>query len=88
MADHPETLDTSRRPERLPGATKRTLVSVGVVGAVLLFADVFIEKHSPFAIEHTIGFYALAGFAGVLVMMAGARLVSALLSKGETYYDA
>jgi uncharacterized membrane protein len=65
----------------------RLLIGLAVVCALLTFADLFIHKHGPFAIEHMLGFYGWLGLVASVVVVVLARAVRAVLMRPEDYYD-
>ena len=70
-----------------PANIEKIWRSVCVVCGLLLGADLFYAKHSRFAYEEIIGFYAFFGFvAFCFVVLAGKRLRTVLM-RGEDYYD-
>jgi hypothetical protein len=58
-----------------------------VVCAVLLAIDVFVPKHSPFAIEHVFGFYGVFGFVACVALVLIAKQLRRVLMRSEDYYD-
>ena len=55
--------------------------------ALLVIIDPFVHKHGPFMIEHAWGFYAICGLFASIGLMFAAKLLRALLTKPEDYYD-
>ena len=55
--------------------------------ALLLIIDVFVHKHSPFAIEYFPGFYAIYGFMACVGLVLVAKWLRKFLMRSETYYD-
>ena len=65
------------------------LVKALVAVCVLLFiADAFYHKHSYFAVEDFLGFYAFLGFAICVVVVLAAKGLRVFLMRSEDYYDA
>lgn len=48
--------------------------------------DFFMHKHPHFAVEDIPAFYGLFGLAGVLVLVAVAKVLGALLRRREDFY--
>ena len=61
------------------------------VCALLFVIDFLIPKHGPkhgpFAIEHTVGFYAIFGFVACSAVILGAKVLRVLVMRSEDYYD-
>ncbi len=72
------------------GRIKRRWIRISA-GAVLLgllvWAEAVIHRHPHFRIEGTYGFYPLLGLSGVTLLVLAARILKALLKRGEDYYD-
>ena len=61
-------------------------IGFGLLLALSLLADVFIEHHSHFGFEDYFGFYAGYGFGAGIVVMAIAKVVAIFLRRKESYY--
>ena len=70
-----------------PASVRRIVMALFAVCALLLAIDVWIHKHGPFAIEHLWGFYGILSFIGCAFFVLAARVMRALLLRGEHYYD-
>lgn len=70
------------------GGGRRPLIFGLAVLLGLALPDLFLHKQTYFhAHEAWPGFYALLGFLAVVVSAASARLLGALVRRGEDYYD-
>ena len=54
---------------------------------VLLFADLFYDKHPHFAFEGWFGFYAFFGFVAFFLIVLSGKPLRRLLMRDEDYYD-
>jgi len=66
---------------------KLWLGGCAVLGALVL-ADLFVAPHPYFGIDGNFGFNAWFGFAACAAMVFGAKALSLLLKRADTYYDA
>ena len=55
--------------------------------AVLLGLESFIEKHVETDVEHWFGFHGIFALAACAGVVLAARLLRALISRPEDYYD-
>ncbi|MBP9905108.1 MAG: hypothetical protein KBF66_06090 [Rhodoferax sp.] len=58
-----------------------------LVLALTVVAELFIELHPHFEIEHWMGFNAAYGFITCLLMIMGAKLLGLLLKRPDTHYE-
>ena len=70
-----------------PGNVERVVRTLYLICALLVVADVFVPKHSPFAIEHVFGFYAWFGFLACVGLVLVAKVMRRVLMRPEDYYD-
>lgn len=70
-----------------PQTIRKITIALAVISALLLVIDIWIHKHSDFALEHLWGFYGFFGLVGCLVLVMVAKGFRALLMRGEDYYD-
>ncbi|MBL6932985.1 MAG: hypothetical protein ISR45_08560 [Rhodospirillales bacterium] len=54
---------------------------------VLVLAELFVDPHPYFGIDGKFGFNAWYGFATCAAMVIGAKALSLLLKRADTYYD-
>jgi len=59
---------------------------IGVL-AVVVAADLFITHHPHFGIDGTFGFGAWFGFLSCVILVAGSKVLGALVKRPDTYYD-
>lgn len=91
MADEDRTVVTNG-PERTYWLDDRRHVdrivwALYAVCALLLGADLLIEPHGPFAIEHVFGFYGFYGFVCCFGLVIAAKGLRILVARPEDYYD-
>lgn len=60
---------------------------VWVACALLLVAELFIDKHADTAAEHGFGFHGFYGLVGGVALVLAAKLLRKLLKRPENYYD-
>ena len=58
-----------------------------VVGVLLLLVDFFPHKHEAFGFAETLGFYAIYGFVGIVVLVLGAKALRRVVMRREDYYE-
>ncbi len=88
MADETRSdVQNARGPGGILAGLGPVGIGFGVFCLGLLIADLFFEKHGPFAIEHVPGFYAVAGALGVVAIGLVARLIGTALRVDEDIYD-
>jgi hypothetical protein len=69
-------------------STIRLLAVLGVlVLAATLVPDVFMDHHSEFGLDGTIGFGAWFGFVSCVVMVLFAKGLAALVKRRDDHYD-
>ncbi len=60
----------------------------GVILAVILILELFVEKHPAFKVEYWFGFNALYGFLAAAVLMFGGRyILRPLVKRKEDFYN-
>ncbi len=69
------------------GGARLAYATVWLVAALLLLAEVWVHRHAGFPFAGPFGFYAGAGLAAVALIALGGRILSAVVSRGEDYYD-
>jgi protein-S-isoprenylcysteine O-methyltransferase Ste14 len=57
------------------------------VCAVLLFLDLVHHRHVTHAWEGLLGFYAIFGFVGIVLLILAAKQLRRLVGRKEDYYD-
>lgn len=70
-----------------PGTIRLLWVIFAIVLAVTVAMDLFIEHHSYFGLDGTLGFGAWFGFVSCVAMVAFAKALGVLLKRPDTYYD-
>lgn len=70
-----------------PANVDRLVYGLFAICALLLLADVFVERHGPFAIERAFGFYGIFGFVACVGLVLAAKELRKLLMRPEDYYD-
>ena len=55
--------------------------------AILVLTDLLVEPHPYFGIDGSFGFYAWYGFFTCAAMVIGAKALSALVKRDDTYYE-
>jgi hypothetical protein len=73
-------LDDSRNVDRLVRVFY-------VLCAILVAIDIFVPKHSGFALEHVFGFYGWFGFIACVALVLIAKQLRRMLMRREDYYD-
>jgi hypothetical protein len=72
--DHPRNVD-------------RLVYSLYAVCALLILADLFMDRHGPFAIERAFGFYGIFGFVACVGLVLAAKELRKFIMRPENYYD-
>lgn len=54
---------------------------------LVLIAELFVDMHGQFPVEHFFGFYAVYGFIAYVTLIFVAKLLRRLLMRREDYYD-
>ena len=62
-------------------------IGFGILLALSLLADVFIEHHAHFGFEDFLGFYAGYGFGAGIVVVVIAKVVAIFLRRKASYYE-
>lgn len=70
-----------------PENVKRLLFLFFVALAVLLFIDLFLDKHAEFEWEGVPGFFAAYGFISYVLLIFVSKLLRKLIKRDEDYYD-
>lgn len=55
--------------------------------ALLVAADLFIEKHPHFSFESWFGFFGFFGFVGCVFLVLVAKELRKIVMRSEDYYD-
>ena len=71
------------KPENV---TKLWRIFVAVCAA-LLFVDLVHHRHVTYAWEGLLGFYAIFGFVGIVLLILAAKQLRRLVGRKEDYYD-
>ncbi len=69
-----------------PGSGTKLFKALGVLCALLFIADIFVEKHSHFAVEDLPGFYGVYGFCSFVLVIYGAKTLRSVAKRDEDYY--
>lgn len=71
-------------------ARRETLRAVRIASAVALalvvLAELVVERHPYFGIDEPFGFYAWFGFGACVAMVLIARLIGRILKRADDYY--
>lgn len=70
------------RPENI----RRLWLVFIVILAVTVVAELFIDVHPVFELEHVFAFNAIFGFLACIGMVLGAKVLGVLLKRPDTYY--
>ncbi len=70
-----------------PGLSRRILLVLGCVCALLFVSDLLYHKHSHFEFEDLLGFHGLFGFAAYVTIVSSAKLLRQWVRRPEGYYD-
>lgn len=62
-------------------------ISFGLLLALSLLADVFIEHHAHFGLEDYFGFYAGYGFGAGIALVIITKIIGVFLRRKDTYYN-
>lgn len=54
---------------------------------LVLLAELFVDMHGEFHVEHFFGFYAVYGFISYVSLIFLAKLLRKILMRREDYYD-
>ncbi|MEX2359691.1 MAG: hypothetical protein WD803_01290 [Gammaproteobacteria bacterium] len=63
------------------------LTLLAAVCALLVAADLVYHKHTYFPFEEWFAFHAWYGFAGIIILVFGAKALRRLVMRDEDYYD-
>lgn len=55
--------------------------------AITVLADLLVDHHAGFMVDGTFGFGAWFGFLACMALIFGAKALSLLLRRPDTYYD-
>lgn len=66
---------------------RKVYYSVWVACALLLIAELFIDKHGETEIEHWFGFHGFYGLIACVLLVLAAKLLRRVLMRPENYYD-
>ena len=70
-----------------PGSIKKLFLSLLVVSAILILADLAYHKHAHYAVEEWFGFYAIFGFIAYSLIVGAGWIWRRLVMRSEDYYD-
>jgi len=87
---NPVVKPPSTEPERwLDRAenVRKVYYGVWVACALLLVAELFIDKHTETAAEHWFGFHGFYGLVACVALVLAAKLLRRVLKRPENYYD-
>lgn len=74
------------RPEEIP-LLNRAIAGVGALCAVLVAADLLVEKHPHFPWEGWFAFFAAFGFASYSFIVYAGRALRRAVMRPEDYYE-
>jgi hypothetical protein len=66
---------------------RRLWIAFIVILAVVVLADLFVERKSHFGVDATLGFGAWFGFASCIVLIVFAKGLGIFLKRRDDYYD-
>ncbi|MGH2378265.1 MAG: hypothetical protein ACRDGT_07285 [Candidatus Limnocylindria bacterium] len=77
-----------REPHLLarPGTIRVLRFAAAVALALVILAELLVERHPYFDADSPFGFYAWFGFGACVAMVLLARLVGRLLKRADDYY--
>jgi hypothetical protein len=81
---------TAAEPERwLDRAenVRKVYYSVWIACALLLVAELFIDKHVELEMEHLFGFHGFYGLVACVALVLAAKALRRVLKRPESYYD-
>lgn len=70
-----------------PENVRKVYYSVWVICALLLLAELLIEKHGEVDLEHIFGFHGFYGLIACVALVLVAKLLRRGISRPENYYD-
>jgi hypothetical protein len=70
-----------------PENVRRLLKGFFVALVLVLLAELFVDMHGEFSVEHFFGFYAVYGFISYVTLIFVAKFFRKLLMRKEDYYD-
>lgn len=70
-----------------PRNVTRLVYGLYAVCALLVVAELFVDRHPHFGIERVFGFYALYGLFGCVALVLIAKLLRRLVGRDEDYYE-
>lgn len=70
-----------------PGVKRRIRLVLYGVCAVLLLAELFVDRHPENALEALPEFYALYGLVSLIAAVLAAKGLRRLVGRNESYYD-
>lgn len=70
-----------------PGAVKKLWIVFVAILALTVIAELFVDIHGHFEIEHLFAFNAWYGFLACAAIIAGAKLLGIFIKRKDTYYD-
>ena len=65
----------------------RLWLGFGVILALTVIANIWIDVHGAFGIDGTFGFFAWYGFLTCVAMIVAAKVLGIFLKRPDTYYD-
>ncbi len=79
-SETPRWLDRKENVQKIIRATL-------FICALVVFADLFYEKHGHFSFENIVGFHAIYGFISCVILVVAATGLRRFLMRDEDYYD-
>jgi len=70
-----------------PKNVKRLRTGFFVALVLVLIAEVFVDMHGQFPVDHFYGFYAVYGFISYVLLIFVAKGIRKIIMRKEDYYD-
>lgn len=80
-------MDEKKSMLEQPATIRILWIVLWAVCGLTLVAELFVDRHASFGIDHYFGFYALLGFVACAVLILLAKGIGFVLKKPENYYD-
>ncbi len=70
-----------------PANVRRLRIGFFVALVLVLVAEVFVDMHGEFYVEHFFGFFAVFGFISYVSLIFIAKFLRRIIMRKEDYYD-